>query len=234
MDPDERLIERLADELRQSAATMRLHPEFRAELKTRMLATPSSRWHRWLGGWTATNWGRGALAGVALAAVALAVAIPLAVSGPATSHSAVSLELVPRAAAPGVAPGFEAAPARCGARSVKLSATPTHATLAPGQQADFSISEIGSTCKLTATATGPTKAGLTVESSSPTPIHGALAVAQADFQLVWSGTRAVARSGTAAASPGTPGRSPLPAGSYLITVTVPHTSASVSVEITVT
>lgn len=234
MDPDDRLIQRLAEELRQSATAMRLHPEFRAELKARMLATPNSRWHRWLGGWTATTWGRGALAGVALAAVALAVAIPLAVSRPGTSHSAVSLELVPRAAAPGVAPGVEAAPALCAARSVKLSATPTHATLVPGQRADFSISEIGADCKLTATVTGPTKAGLTVKSSSPTPNAGGLAVAQADFQLVWSGTRAAAKSGTAATSPGTPGKSPLPAGSYVITVTVPHTSASVSVEITVT
>jgi hypothetical protein len=234
MDPNDRLIERLAEELRQSAAAMHLHPEFRAELKARMLATPNSRWRRWLGGWTATTWGRGALGGVALAAIALAVAIPLAVSRPGTSHSAVSLELVPRAAAPGVAPGFEAAPARCGARSVKLSATPTHAVLAPGQQADFSIAESGADCKLTATVTGPTKAGLTVESSSPTPNSERLSIAQADFQLVWSGTRAAARSGTEATTPGTPGKTPLPAGSYLITVTVPHTSASVSVEITVT
>jgi hypothetical protein len=233
MDPNDRLIQRLAQELRQSTAAMRLRPESRADLKARMLATPDSRWHRWLGGWTATSWGRGALAGVALAAVALAVAIPLAVSRPSGSRSAVSLELIPKTNHE-VAPGVEAAPSTCTARSVKLAATPSHAALAPGQQADFSISEIGAACDLTATVKGPSKAGLTVEPSSPTPNAGGLAVAQADFQLVWSGTRAAAKSGTAATSPGTPGNRPLPAGSYVITVTVPHTSASVSVEITVT
>lgn len=233
MDPDDRLIRRLAEELRQSTAAMRLRPESRAELKARMLATPDSRWHRWLGGWTATSWGRGALAGVALAAVALAVAIPLAVSRPGGSRSAVSLELVPKAN-PGVAPGVEAAPSTCAARSVSLSVTPPNATLAPGHKADFSISEIGAACDLTATAKGPSKAGFTVKSIHLPLNAGGLAVAQANFLLVWSGTRAAAKSGTAASTPGTPGRSRLPAGSYVITVTVPHTDARASVEITVT
>jgi hypothetical protein len=233
MDPDDRLIQRLAEELRQSTAAMRLRPESRADLKARMLATPDSLWRRWLGGWTASSWGRGALAGVALAAIALAVAIPLAISRPGGSRSAVSLELVPKAI-PGLAPGIEAAPSTCAARSVKLSATPTNASLAPGQKAVFSITEIGAACDLTATVKGPSKAGLSVESISPTPNAGGLAVKQADFQLAWSGTRAAATSGAAASSPGTPGKRPLPAGSYVITVTVPHTSASASVEITVT
>lgn len=233
MDPDERLIQRLAEELRQSTAAMRLRPESRAELKARMLATPESPWHRWLGGWTATTWGRGALAGVALAAVALAVAIPLTVARPGASRSAVSLQLIPKAN-PGVAPGIEAAPPTCATRSLKLSVTPTKATFAPGQTAEFSISEIGAACNLTATVKGPSKVGLTVKSIYPPLKAGGLVVTQAHFQLVWSGTRAAVRSGTAASSPGTPGNKPLPAGSYVITVTVPHTDARVSVDITVT
>ena len=232
MDPDDRLIERLAEELRHSTAEMRLRPELRAELKNRMLATPASRWHRWLVGWPAASWGRGALVGAALAAVALAVAIPLAISRPGPSHSAVSLELVPRVTG-GPAPGAEAAPATCTASSASLTVAPTHATLAPGQQAEFSVSEMGANCDLTATVRGPSKAGLTVESISPTPNAGGLAVTQADFKIVWSGHRAAANSGTAVSSPGTPGKSPLPAGAYVITVTIAHTSASASVTITV-
>jgi hypothetical protein len=233
MDPDERLIERLAEELRLSTAGMRLHPELRAELKQRLLATPSSRWRRWLAGWPVSSWGRGALAGVALAAVALAVGVPLALTRPGGSHSAVSLELVPRANR-GAAPGAEAAPANCAAKPAKVSLTPTHATLAPGQQADFAVSEVGADCDLTATVSGPSKAGVTVESISPTPNPSGLAVTQAQFELVWSGKRAADNSGTAASSPGTPGNSPLPAGAYVITVTVAHTSVHTSVEITVT
>jgi hypothetical protein len=232
MDPDDRLIERLAEELRQSTAAMRLHPEFRAELKNRMLATPASRWRRWLGGSPAASWGRGALVGAALAAVALAVAIPLAVSRPGPSHSAVSLELVPRASR-GAIPGAEAAPATCAVGSAKLTATPIHATLGPGQQADFSISEIGADCDVTATVSGPAKAGITVESISATPNAGGLEGTQAEFELVWSGDRAAAKSGPGS-SPGTPGKRPLPAGAYVITVTIAHTSAHASVEVTVT
>ena len=41
MDPNDRLIQRLAQELRQSTAAMRLRPESRADLKARMLATTS-------------------------------------------------------------------------------------------------------------------------------------------------------------------------------------------------
>jgi len=170
---------------------------------------------------------------VALAAVALAVAIPLAVSRPGGARSTVSLELVPKAN-PGVAPRAEAAPATCAARSVRLRATPTSATLAPGQKAEFSISEMGAACDLTATVSGPSKAGFTVKSIYPPLNAGGLAVTQAYFQLVWSGTRAAAESGTAASSPGTPGKRALPAGSYVITVRVPHTRASVAVEIAVT
>ncbi|MFZ0996092.1 MAG: hypothetical protein ACLQVK_01955 [Acidimicrobiales bacterium] len=232
MDPDDLLIERLAEEMHRSTAAMRLHPELRAELKNRMLATPASRWRRWLGGLPAASWGRGAVVGAAFAAVALAVAIPLALSHPGTSHSAVSLELVPKANS-GAFPGAEAAPATCAASSAKLSVTPTHATLAPGQQAKFSVSEIGADCDLTVTVGGPSKAGMTVESISPSPTPGGLAVTQADFELVWSGKRAAANSGTAASSPGTPGKSPLPAGHYVITVTVAHSSAAASVGITV-
>jgi|GEM_PF-5114158 len=232
MDPDDRLIERLAQELRRSTAAMQLHPELRAELKNLMLATPTSRWRRWLGGWPVTSWGRGALTGVALAAVALAVGIPLALTRPGPSRSAVSLELVPRASR-GALPGAEAAPATCAAGSAKLSVTPSHTALAPGQQAEFSVSEIGADCDLTATVSGPAKAGITVETISTTPNAGGSAVTQAEFELVWSGNRAVANSGTATISPGTPGKSPLPAGTYMITVTVAHTSAHTSVEVTV-
>jgi hypothetical protein len=233
MDPDDRLIERLAAELRQSTAAMRLRPELRTELKHRMLATPTSPWRRWLGGQTVPSWGRGALAGVALAAVALAVGIPLALTRPGPPHSAVSLELVPRASR-GAAPGAEAAPATCAAKPAKLSVMPTHATLVPGQQAVFSVSEIGADCDLTATVSGPSKAGVTVESISATPEAGGSAVTQARFELVWSGNRAAADGGTVASSPGTPGKSPLPAGAYVITVTVAQTNARASVEITVT
>ena len=76
MDPDDRLTEKLGEELRRSMAEIRLHHEFREELKGRLLATPPSRWRRWLNSWPALARHRGALGGIAVAAIAAAVLVP--------------------------------------------------------------------------------------------------------------------------------------------------------------
>jgi hypothetical protein len=234
MDPDDRLIEKLGEELRRSTAEMRLYPEFREQLKDRMLATPTSPWQRWVSGWPTTAWGRGTLAGVALAAIALAVALPLATSRTPPARSSVSLELVPPEVKSSGVPGAVAAPASCAATDVKLKVTPTRATLTPGQRAQFSVSEIGGSCALGVSISGPSIADLSIASGRPTPNVGGPQLAQATFLLRWTGTGAAAEKGNTAISPGSPAsKGGLAAGTYEITVKVPHTRVRASIEITV-
>jgi len=232
MDPDDRLTEELGEELRRSMAEMRLHPEFRADLKGRLLAAPEIRWRRWLSSWPAVARHRGALATVVVAAIAAAVVIPLATS----PHSQLStgrsyLVIVPPAVSGGHA--ADAAPAICPSGNVQLSVSPAQAALAPGQRATFVVSETGSSCPLTATVRGPSAAGLSIMAipqRSPEP----LGPANAMYQLLWTGRTTTSGSGSGTASgAGAKGAAELSPGTYTVTLSVPSSRARASISITI-
>jgi hypothetical protein len=223
MDPDDRLTEELGEELRRSLAAMRLHAEFREELKGRLLATPESRWRRWLGTWPARAQRRGALVGVAAAAIVLAVLIPLA----ALHHSATFtnrqyLELVP----PGVSGphAADAAPATCHSGTVHLSVVPNQATLSPGQSATFEVSVRGSSCPLGATVTGPSKAHLLITRLAP-PASSSSGVLGAKYQITWTG-QTTSPSGSTSNGTGK-----LAAGNYTVTLSASPSSSRASISV---
>src|ERR1019366_4987667 len=193
MDPDDRLIEELGGELRRSLAEMRLHSEFREELKHRMLTTPPSRWRRWLGAWPPIARHRGALVGVAAAAIALAVVLPLAASqNNQAPRGRQYLVMIPPPASGGGSHPAEAAPgipASCGAgaiqgaAAIQLTVTPAQATLRPGQSARFTVSETGVACPPAATITGPSAAGLSIAAVPEPPSSGNSASVKGSYEV---------------------------------------------------
>jgi hypothetical protein len=232
MDPDDRLTGELGEELRRSLAEMRLHPEFRKELKGRLLATPESRWQRWWGSWPALARHRGAVAGVAAAAIAAAVLVPLAaLNHPQPSSGRQYLVFI----APGGsgAHAADAAPLTCHSGTVHLTVAPTQATLAPGQSATFEVSETGSSCPLGASVSGPSKASISI---NPVPSHSSAAggVTKSDSEVIWSGrsiTAGSASGGSGGSSANGTGK--LAAGTYTVTVSVQSSSARASISITI-
>ncbi|HUY09394.1 MAG TPA: hypothetical protein VMW80_08090 [Candidatus Dormibacteraeota bacterium] len=225
MDPDDRLTEELGEELRRSLAEMRLPSEFREELKGRLLATPESRWRRWLGTWPALAQRRGALVGVAAAVIALAVLIPLtAFHHSPTFTDRQYLELVP----PGVSGphAADAAPATCHGGTVRLSVVPSQATLAPGQSATFEVSVTGSSCPLGATVTGPSKARLMITRLA-TPSSNSSGVLRAEYQVTWTG------QSTSPSGSSSKGTGKLAPGSYTVTLSAPPSSARASISVTI-
>ncbi|MGC2192443.1 MAG: hypothetical protein WA751_08935 [Candidatus Dormiibacterota bacterium] len=232
MDPDDRLTEELAEELRRSLAEMRLHPEFREELKGRLLATPESRWQRWWSAWPALTRHRGAAAGVAVAVIAAAVLVPLA----ALNHSQPStVRQFQVTIPPGVsgAHAADAAPLTCHSGTVHLTVAPGQATLAPGQSATFAVSVTGSSCPLGASVTGPSKASISIR-PVPSPSSAAGGVAKADFEVIWSGRSiAIGPASGGSVGSGSSGTGKLAAGTYTVTVSVPPSSARASISITI-
>ncbi len=238
MDPDDRLIEELGGELRRSLAEMRLHSEFREELKHRMLATPPRRWRRWLGAWPPIAQHRGALVGVAVAAIALAVVLPLAASqNNQAPRGRQYLVMIPPPVNGGGAHAAEVAPvipASCGAAAIQLTVTPAQATLRPGQSARFTVSETGVACPPAATITGPSAAGLSIAAVPQPPSSGNSAPVKGSYEVTWTGKSIGVLRGTKLATPAasrTAAR--LSAGAYEVILRVPHSSARVSIEITI-
>jgi hypothetical protein len=232
MDPDDRLTEELGAELRSSLSQMRLAPEFRADLRGRMLASPSSPWLRWLGLWPSLGGHRRALAGVAVAAIAAAVVIPLAAvhsSQTPTTHQ--YLALVP----PGVSShANEAAPATCHSGGVHLSVAPTlQVTLTPGQSKTFTVHVTGSSCPLAASVTGPSKIGLSL-TRLPQVSTSAKALREEAFRVTWTGRTSAARAEAGATSnSGSPGTGAIAAGTYTVILSVPPSGVREVISITV-
>ncbi|HVB13249.1 MAG TPA: hypothetical protein VNH38_00615 [Candidatus Dormibacteraeota bacterium] len=234
MDSDDRLTEELGEELRRSLAEMRLHPEFRQELKGRLLATPVSRWRRWLGAWPVLARHPGALAGIAVAAIVVGVAIPLAAAlhSPASSGRSYLVIISPELGAGG-SKAAAAAPAICAGGTVHLSVSPTQATLAPGQSAQFQAAESGSACALSATVTGPSAAGLSIK-QRPASSSNASGVARTVYQVSWTGRPYAAGKGTALTAPsGSRETGRLSPGTYKVTLSVPTTTATANIVITI-
>ncbi|HVC38561.1 MAG TPA: hypothetical protein VNH20_01130 [Candidatus Dormibacteraeota bacterium] len=232
MDPDDRLTDQVREELRRSLSEMRLHPEFREELKGRLLATPARGWRRWVAAWPAVSHHPGAVAGVALAAIVVAVGLPLAAV--LHQHSTTSprylVTISPRLGA-GANRAAVAAPATCSGKTVHLSVSPARATLAAGQGVQFEVTETGAACLLDATVAGPSAAGLSIvptSLSSATP-NGA------SFRVSWSGRPAATAAGTkSSVSAGSgPGRQLAP-GVYRVTVSAAPSGPRVIISITIT
>jgi hypothetical protein len=232
MDPDDRLTEKLGEELRRSMAEIRLHHEFREELKGRLLATPPSRWRRWLNSWPALARHRGALAGIAVAAIAAAVLVPLATFHPAhTSRGRQYLELVP----PGVsgAHAAAAAPATCHSGTVHLQVATVRVILTTGQSDTVEVRVTGSSCPLGASVTGPSRAGISIK-PVPESSSNPAGVAQEAYQLIWTGKSAAAPPRIGGASGSSPkGTTGLSAGTYTVILSVPPASARVAISFTI-
>lgn len=233
MDYDDRLKEKLGQELRSSLSQMRLAPEFREELKRRMLTSRSTPWQRWLDLRAPSTRHRRAVAGFAVAALTAAVVIPLVavhVSEPSTTRQ--YLALVP----PGVSSSHAkvAAPATCHSAGVQLSVVPTlQVTLTQGQSKTFTVHVTGSSCPLAASVTGPSTVGLSLTrlpqvSSSARTLRGEL------FRVTWTG-RTIASRAAAGASSGanSPGTGALAAGTYTVTLSVPPSEVRAVISITV-
>jgi len=224
MDPDDRLTEEIRGELHRSLTEMRMRPEFREQLKGKLVETPEPWWRRrWLGSWPAAARHPGALAGVAVAAVALAVAIPLLTFHAApTSGGRQYLVLIP----PGPSRDHAAlaAPATCPSGTVHLAVVPVRATLTSGQSAIFKVSVTGSSCSLGATITGPSKAAVSI-SRLPTKTALPDGMVGAEYQVIWTGKSAVP-SGSSSEGAGK-----LAPGGYTLTLNVPPSQARASISI---
>ncbi|HVC24005.1 MAG TPA: hypothetical protein VNH82_11380 [Candidatus Dormibacteraeota bacterium] len=219
MDPNERLTEQLRGELRRSLAQMRLDPELRRALKSQLLATPATRWPRWLGGGggLARHGVLVGVAGVAAAGLAAAVIVPLVGQHPAPSSSRQYFTLAPRVNAGGPH-SAAAAPASCGSAALRLTVTPARATLARGRSTRISIDETHGVCAPRVSVTGPAAVTVTVQSG----VHSqgeASGVPEATFEIIWTGH--TTKGGA------------LPPGRYRVTVTVPSSEAVASATITV-
>ncbi|MGH7642081.1 MAG: hypothetical protein ACRENX_03550 [Candidatus Dormibacteria bacterium] len=232
MDPDDRLIEELAAQLHRATAEMRLHPETRRLLKQQLLATPRSRWRARLRSWPSLSRTRGALAGVAVAAIAAAVVIPLATANhtPNTTERQY-LAVLP----PGVNGGHAAAaaPMTCHGAVVHLVSSPTRANLTPGQRRTFVVSVTGSTCPLSARVAGPVAAGLSIE-SEPKPSSSPGGAPSAVYDVIWSGRGPISANGNGAAgSIGALEPRKLVPGTYQITLSVPPSGARAYISISI-
>jgi hypothetical protein len=218
MDPDERLTEQLRGELRRLLAEMRLEPELREDLKAQLLATPASRWPRWLRTRTGTM-RRGLLAGVAgvaAAGIAAAVVIPLLPPAPAGSTTRETLAVLP----PGVSAGNGAAlaPATCQNAAIRLTANPAQATLVQGKTALFAVQESGGDCyKLAESTSGPSAAAVSLQSGIPFATTNAGPL----FEVYWTGD--LSNESSRAVSPGT----------YKVVVSVPSSRARTTITVTV-
>lgn len=235
MDPDQHLIEELTEELGRALRSVHLEPEFRQGLKQRLLDTPTSRWRRWMSLGPQSRWGRGALAGVTLGAVALAVAVPLALSQPAPArHAPQFLVMIPPGTSAPNSRAQVAAPAPCLGAALELTVAPSRVTLAPGEIAHFDIFETGGACSPQTSVRGPSAAGLSVEPVAISPGSLGAAAARATYQITWTGRSVVVRRGTKLVAPSRSSPSgELAPGNYLVTVEVPHTSARASIDITI-
>ncbi|MGC1183940.1 MAG: hypothetical protein WBA31_02160 [Candidatus Dormiibacterota bacterium] len=219
MDPNERLTEQLRGELRRSLAEMRLDPEFRRTLQDQLLATPTRRWPRWLGGGAGLA-RRGVLAGiagVAVAGLAAAVVVPLVGQHPAPSRSRQYLALAPDLRAGG-SHSAAAAPATCGSAALRLTVAPTRATLATGRSTRISVYETHGVCAPQVSVTGPAAAAVTVQ-SLPQSQGDASGLPEATFEIMWTGHTTKGRA--------------LPPGRYRVTVTVLSSKAVATATITV-
>jgi hypothetical protein len=229
MDPNDRLIEELGVELRRSLAEVRLSSELRQELRGRLLATRVPWWRHWSPRIPDGSGARASLAGLAAAAVALAVLIPLATSPrPQPNRTQQTLVVIPPSA--GSAHSAVLAPSLCLAAATTITVSPSRVTLAPGQTAQFNVLEVGPPCVPSVTVTGPSTAALSVKVMAPGPGSPSPTLQSTSYLITWEGRSGHGGSSSPTNSTGT---SPLAPGSYRLTVSIPHTTVRASLEITI-
>ncbi|MGH7611051.1 MAG: hypothetical protein ACREN4_03430 [Candidatus Dormibacteria bacterium] len=163
MDPEQRLIDELHDELRRSLDQMRLAPEERQQLRNRLLESPPSIWARLRPrGRSASPWARGAVAALGACAIAAAVSVPLLERAPASQPPQLRSFAVISPQPPRAAAGAQLAPLPTCQPGTKprVVAQHSHLSLGPRQKARVALREIGGNCVMNAEVTGPSQLAL--------------------------------------------------------------------------